>query len=79
MFSGLPPEADIRRAGCDFRVVPQTDMLQFRAAELGAWRSRVSLKAHLPLVSLSPEHFNRITMHLFRLTLLVGGTEPSRT
>jgi hypothetical protein len=26
MFSGLPPEADIRRAGCDFRVVPTTDL-----------------------------------------------------
>jgi hypothetical protein len=26
MFSALHPEADIRRAGCDFRVVPTAEV-----------------------------------------------------
>ena len=42
MFSGLPPEADIRRGGCDFRVVPIGDVaLMFKkreAANLGGLR-----------------------------------------
>jgi hypothetical protein len=40
MTSDLPPEADIRRAGCDFRVVPNCDIVGLDCNERGRQRRR---------------------------------------